>query len=71
MRIPAVTFDYEFTKEFENVIASVNQPFEEMAKEAFNMVVEISRGRLKIPAVKILQPEIIRPGMAQEIKHAV
>ena len=58
LHMPIVTFDYEKDDTFTNVIAAVKQPFAEMAKEAFKMVVDIAENRLKQPAAKILQPEI-------------
>ena len=57
--LPVATFDYEFTGEFENVAVSVRQPFEQMGKEAFELVLKIKDGTLATPASKVLKAEII------------
>lgn len=70
-RIPSVMFGYEFTGEFENVIASVRQPFEGMGKEAFDLLMKISSGQEKTPVMKILNTEIITAEILRSEKKAI
>lgn len=58
-RQPVATFDYNFTGEIENAIVSVRQPFKQMAKEAFDLLLRIHDGKERQPAVKVLKAELI------------
>ena len=66
-----VTFDYEEASVYPNVIASVKQPFEEMAVEAFNMLTDIAKGQRKTPAAKSLQAEVMIMDSEQKATCAI
>ena len=58
--LPIVTFDYELTGQFNNVIASVIQPVTRIGELAVKVINEIYKGNMKQPVKKLLKVELVK-----------